>query len=187
VTHSPEPALLETAVVIVVDEPGLAGIYRSFFPGFAALGIPLHITLLYPFVPPDALEAALPDLAAVIARYERFAFTLTDLRTFPRAVWVAPDPAAPFRALTGAIETAFPAYPHWGGQYAEAIPHMTLVDGVEEDALLSTLARLRQQTEPILPVVLVADEVTVLAEREDGHMVIAARLPLGRTADGFSV
>jgi hypothetical protein len=174
VTHSPEPALLETAVVIVVDEPGLAGIYRSFFPGFAALGIPLHITLLYPFVPPDALEAALPDLAAVIARYERFAFTLTDLRTFPRA-------------LTGAIETAFPAYPHWGGQYAEAIPHMTLVDGVEEDALLSTLARLRQQTEPILPVVLVADEVTVLAEREDGHMVIAARLPLGRTADGFSV
>jgi hypothetical protein len=66
------------------------------------------------------------------------------------------------------------------------IPHVTLVEGLEEAALPSTLDLLRRQTEPLLPISLVASEVTVLAEQEDGCMVVAARLPLGATAGGFN-
>ncbi len=176
---APAAAQLESAVVVLVDVPALDAIYRDAYPAFVELGIPLHVTLLYPFVPPLEVNAALPLLREVLARHERFHFSLTDVGTFPNAVWVAPEPAAPFRALTEAIEVAFPEYPHWGGRFAEVIPHMTLADQIDEAQLESTLARLRPRVEPLLPLTVVADEASVLAERADGHWVVAARLPLG--------
>jgi len=174
----PAAALLESAVVVTVDVPALDAIYRDAYPAFVALGIPLHVTLLHPFVPTLELEAGLPLLREVLARHDRFDFSLTDVRTFPNTVWVAPEPAAPFRALTENIETAFPEYPHAGGRFAEVIPHMTLADQIEEGMLESTLARLRPRVEPLLPLTVAADEVTVLAERADDQWVVAARLPL---------
>jgi 2'-5' RNA ligase len=173
------PEERETAVVIFVDVASLEAVYREEFPTFHAPGIPLHVTLLYPFVRPDELDAALPRLTKVVERHERFDFTLTDLKTFPRTVWVAPDPAAPFVALTRAIEAAFPERPHAGGAFAEVIPHVTLVDGLDESLLEETVQRLRPVVEPLLPVTRRAEEAVVLAEQEDGQMPIVARLPLG--------
>lgn len=177
-------AARETAVVIVVEAPQLDAVYRNSYPALATLGVPPHVTLLYPFVPPAELDAALPRLADVLARHERFEFALTELRTFPRTVWVAPEPATPFRELTHAIQRAFPRHPHWGGRFAEVIPHMTLVDGVDEAALRSTLERLRLRVEPLLPLNLTADEATVLAEQEDGRWAVAARAALGPASAG---
>ena len=168
----------ETAIVIAVDVPALDAVYREEYPAFHALGIPLHATLLYPFVRPDELDAALPRLTQVLEGHQRFSFTLTELKTFPRTVWVAPVPAAPFVALTHAIEAEF-GTSHMGGVFAEVIPHVTLVDGLEESRLEETLQRLRPIVEPLLPVTLSADEVVVLAEQEDGRMPIVARLSLG--------
>jgi 2'-5' RNA ligase len=169
----------ETAVVIVVGVENLQLVHRDAFPAFHERGIPLHVTLLYPFVRPDQLDSALPRLAEVLVQHPSFDFTLTALKTFPRAVWLAPEPAAPFVRLTGAIEAAFPETPHWGGVFDDVIPHATLVEGVDEVRLEETLARLRSLVEPMLPVVCSADEVVVLAEQEDGRMPAAARLPLG--------
>jgi 2'-5' RNA ligase len=172
------PEERETAVVIVVEVPELVRIYRDAFPAFHALGVPLHLTLLYPFVRPDELDGALPRLAAVLAGHRRFDFALTTLRTFPRTVWLAPEPATPFVELTRAIEAEFPETPAWGGAFDEVIPHVTLVDGVDESALDDRLQRLRAAVEPLLPVQLTAAEAVVLAEQEDGHMQVTARLPL---------
>ena len=168
----------ETAIVIAVDVPALDAVYREEYPAFHALGIPLHVTLLYPFVRPDELDVALPRLAQVLEAHERFDFALTELKTFPRTVWVAPVPAAPFVALTHALESEF-GTSHMGGAFEEVIPHVTLVDGLEESRLDETVKRLRPVVEPLLPVALAADEVVVLAEQEDGRMPIVARASLG--------
>jgi 2'-5' RNA ligase len=170
----------ETAVVIVVAVEELDAIYRDEFPVFHSLGIPLHVTLLYPFVRPDELGAALPRLAEVLAAHRRIDFALTELKTFPRAIWLAPEPAAPFVELTRAIEAEFPETPHWGGAFEEVVPHATLVDGLEESEFAETIQRLRTVIEPLLPVPLSADEAVVLAEQEDGQMLAVSRLPIGR-------
>lgn len=174
------PEERKTAAVIAVDFPELDAVYQAEFPTFHALGIPLHVTLLYPFGRPDELGLALPRLAEVVAKHERFEFALTELRTFPRTVWVAPEPAAPFVALVEAIEGEFPETPYSGGVFNEVIPHLTLTDGIEETQLEETLQRLRPVVEPLLPVTVAVDEVVVLAEEEDGQMPVVARLPLGR-------
>ena len=171
---------LETAVVVLVDAPALDAVYREAYPAMAELGIPLHVTLLYPFVPAGAVEAALPRLRAVLARHERFEFALTGLRTFPRVLWLAPEPAAPFRALTEAIHAAFPEHPPYRGEFAEVVPHVTLAE-VEEPALEGALAELRPRVEPLLPLTLAADDATVLAEHADGRWRVTARLPLRAT------
>src|SRR5215831_6518819 len=90
---------LETAIAVVVHVPALEAIYRNTDPGFAErstiwlpymLGIPPHVTLLYPFVPAEELESALPVLQAVFLHQERFTFELSRLSTFPRTIWLAP-------------------------------------------------------------------------------------------------
>jgi 2'-5' RNA ligase len=169
---------LESAVVVAVDVPELETIYRNSYPAFAALGIPLHVTLLYPFAEPEELSSTLPLLRETLARHEPFTFELTEPRTFPRTVWLAPEPAAPFVALTQAIEAAYPQYPHWKGKFEEVIPHVTLSDGVEENELEPTFRRLRTLVEPLLPLRLTADEATVLAEQPGGDWIVAARIPL---------
>ena len=171
-------ARLESAVVVVVDVPALDEVYRDSYPVMVEQGIPLHVTLLYPFVPPSELDTALPVLRSVLAGHERFDFSLTHLRTFPGVVWAAPEPAAPFTALTGAIYAAFPEYPPYAGEIADVIPHMTLACPPEAE-LGSTLARLRHRVDALLPVELSATEATVVAEQEDGPWIVAARLPLG--------
>ena len=171
-------ARLESAVVVVVDVPALDEVYRDSYPVMVEQGIPLHVTLLYPFVPPSELDAALPVLRSVLAGHERFDFSLTRLRTFPRVVWAAPEPAAPFVALTEAIYAAFPEYPPHAGEFADVIPHMTLAYPPEAE-LGSTLARLRHRVDPLLPLAVSAAEATVVAEQEDGQWIVAARLPLG--------
>lgn len=178
-SSSVPPEERETAIVIVVGVEELEAVYRDAFPVYHSLGIPLHVTLLYPFVRPDELDGALPRLADVLAAHPRFDFALTELKTFPRAIWLAPEPAAPFVNLTRAIEAEFPETPHWGGAFEEVAPHATLVDGLEESVSEETMRRLRSVVEPLLPVTVSAEEAVVLAEQEDGHMATAVRLPIG--------
>jgi len=173
---------LETAVVITVDAPELEAIYHDSYPAFAELGIPLHVTLLYPFAPPERLESVLPLLRTVVSRHESFRYELTELRTFPRAIWIAPEPAGPFVALTEAIEAAFPDYPLWGGAFETVIPHATLMDGIEEGRLEPTLARLRPVVDPLLPIELSVYHATVLVEEPSGQWVSWARLSLGNAS-----
>ena len=45
-----------------------------------------------------------------------------------QAVWLAPEPAGPFRALTAAVHAAFPQCPPFGAAFAEVIPHLTIGD-----------------------------------------------------------
>lgn len=142
----------------------------------AEQGVPLHVTLVYPFVPPEELPAALPRLGAVVAGHKPFAFELTELRTFPEHVWIAPEPAAPFRALASSIESAFPDYPHGMGEFAEVIPDATLAR-VGEGGLDESLARLGARVDPFLPMRTSVEEVTVLIG--NGQWSVAAQLPLG--------
>jgi hypothetical protein len=53
--------------------------------------------------------------------------------------------------------------------HSEFIPHVTLVGGLEEDALAPTLASLRRLVEPLLPLRFTPEHVTVLAEQTDAR------------------
>lgn len=162
--HGPPTALL-------IPVPGLP------LDAHAAPGLPPHVTVLYPFVParragPDVAEA----LRETLAPFAAFDFALTEVRRFPGVLYLAPEPAAAFVALTEACVARWPEHPPYGGAFAEVIPHLSLVEGDEPPGLADRAAAQ-------LPLDARAEEVWLMAPQRDGSWRECARVPLsGRPA-----
>ena len=100
----------ETALVVFVPEAeALVAPWRRLHDPSCAVGVPAHVTLLYPFRPPERLDAALHrELAELFGQSSAFDFRLTHLARFPGVLYLAPEPAAPLVALTRTLLAHFP-------------------------------------------------------------------------------
>lgn len=127
----------ETGLIVSVPaaEPIVAG-WRSQFDAAAAAGVPAHITVLYPFLDRDRVDAdVLADLAALVAKHQAFDLRLTECRRFPGVLYLAPEPDTALRALTAAITGRWPEAPPYGGQFADVVPHLTVAHGQGPEVL----------------------------------------------------
>ena len=104
--------------------------FRERYDPSAAAGLPAHITLLYPFKPPDDINAAvLNSLRRLFAKVAPFRFSLGIVRRFdaPVAVlYLAPEPDEVFRQLTMPIWQRYPEKPPYRGSFEEIVPHLCL-------------------------------------------------------------
>ena len=109
------PALsTDSAVVVLVPEAErLVGRFRADLDVAAALGVPAHVTVLAPFVPPALIDdKVITELAAAVGSVGSFEVTFAQVGWFDQNVlWLAPEPAEQFRALTRAVCERFPDYP----------------------------------------------------------------------------
>ena len=109
--------MLSAAVVLVPEAEPVVGVTRARYDRSGRWGVPAHVTVLFPFVPPTeqtpevyaALDAALAVIPPFPARFERTAWFGEDV------VYLAPEPDADFRRLLAAVQAAFPAHPAYGG------------------------------------------------------------------------
>jgi len=130
----------------------------------ARLGVPAHITIHFPFAPPDAVDEA--AVAELVAGRRAFAFELASVEYFGDDVtYLAPRPAEPFRELIGATEARWPDYPRYDGAFADVVPHLTL-----------GLTRLQPDLE--LPIACAATAVTLLEEGADLRWRVRRRFEL---------
>ena len=125
-----DPAPITAFIVAVPEAEPLVADLRARFDPSAAEGVPAHVTVLVPFMAPDALTPAVLARARTLCAAEpAFDFRLTAVRRWPTTCWLAPEPSAPFVALTRAMVDAFPGYPPYAGQHADIVPHLTVADG----------------------------------------------------------
>jgi hypothetical protein len=165
----------ETGLVVVVPEAtDGVGPVRDVFDPYALIGVPPHVTVLYPFVHPERLsDAVLDDVADVVGRFASFDFELTHLAEFVgEAFYLAPDPAEPFAAITQALGDRFPDHPPYAGRFETVVPHLS-VAGVPFGA---TRKRVEDLLGSGLPIAARARGVTIMIEDEDGWTV-GAELP----------
>ncbi len=123
--------LTESCLLVPVPEAEEAvARLRGRLDRAATLGVPAHVTILYPFVPPGAISGDVVDAAAAaVASVHAFDCVFTRASWFGRDVlWLAPEPDEPFRALTRAAHAAFPQHPPFGGIYPDVVPHLTIGD-----------------------------------------------------------
>ena len=92
-------------VTLVPEADPLVGRFRDKYDPSAAAGMPAHFTLLFPFLPPpDIAEPQLDILRRCFASIAPFCYSLSEVKLFPaEAMYLAPDPEEPFRAMTLAI------------------------------------------------------------------------------------
>jgi 2'-5' RNA ligase len=125
----PSSVSLESAVLVPVPEAELAvGRHRHRLDRAATWGVPAHVTILFPFVAPSAITGAtITALADAVGSVTAFDCEFPATAWFGQeVVWLAPQPAEPFRALTRAVSAAFPDYPPYGGGYDDVVPHLTI-------------------------------------------------------------
>jgi 2'-5' RNA ligase len=120
-----------TGLVIVIPpaEARFAALRARYDPQ-ARLGVPAHVTILFPFMAPESVDEDVHGrLAALFARFSPFGCVLDRVERFASTAYLAPLPAAPFVDLTNAVAAAFPDYPPYGGAHAAVVPHLTVADG----------------------------------------------------------
>jgi 2'-5' RNA ligase len=116
--------------------------------------LPAHVTILVP-CPREAAA-----VAEVLGPFEPFDVVFPRLERFPEIVWLAPEPAEPFVAMTEAMVERFPGYPPYGGIHDRIVPHLTVAKTqLDETAAL---------VEPLLPLRSRAERA-VLYEHVEGH------------------
>jgi 2'-5' RNA ligase len=169
----------ETAVLVLMPaaESVVAG-HRATLDPASGLGVPAHVTVLYPFVPPERVDdRVISDLAGAVGSVACFDVTFARLRWFERSVlWLAPEPADPFLALTAAVQRAFPRYLPYGGAHTDLVPHLT----VGQDQPRNLFEAAARAIEPQLPFTArVNTAVLMEGSLEPGTWRVAAELPLG--------
>ncbi|CAM5346402.1 2'-5' RNA ligase family protein [Rhodanobacter lindaniclasticus] len=131
--------MTETAFIIRVPEaePRVGGL-RERFDASSRLGVPAHVTVLYPFMPPERITGdVLHRAQGVFDAVPAFSFALSRIARFPDVVYLAPEPAAPFVALTQALARCFPDYPPFRGEHDTIIPHLTVAHGHAADTAIA--------------------------------------------------
>ncbi|WP_175484039.1 2'-5' RNA ligase family protein [Modestobacter sp. DSM 44400] len=165
-------------VVAVPEAEAVVGRHRDRLDDHAARGAPAHVTVLFPFVPGDAIDAdVLARVAAVVGTVPSFGYSFSDTAWFDDAVlWLAPDDPAPFRNLTECVFAAFPAHPPFEGEFDDVVPHLTVGHRHPRPVLEAA----ERQVRPLLPVAGTAHEVVLLAEDlPGGRWASRASFPLG--------
>lgn len=172
---------MKTALVLVLPE-AFASLepVRALFDSVAVVcGIPLHVTVLSPFVAREELsEAVLDRVRQLFAGLPPMEFELARVDTFPGVVYAAPEPDDELRRCIAATCRAFPETPPYGGAFTEIVPHATLalVPPGGDQADLSR--RIRAHVEPLLPIRCRAETVSLLVEHEPNRWRERERLPL---------
>lgn len=125
-----------TALIVRVDAADtLVGDLRARFDPDAAAGAPPRVTVLVPFLAPTRIDdAVLARLRAAVGAVPAFDARFERIGRWPEGSWLAPEPAAPFVALTRAVWAAFPECPPYEGRFAEIVPHLTVAYGTSADA-----------------------------------------------------
>ena len=168
----PESALL----ILVPQAESLVSRWRREFDPSASVGVPAHVTLIYPFVPAEAIGASeIATLRMLFGAASSFAFELTSSARFPTMVYLRPVPDEPIRALTASLERAFPAYPPYGGAFDEVIPHLTVAEIGDEDVL----TRIETELPSGIRIHVEVDEATLMTQRSDGFWRVAETFALG--------
>jgi hypothetical protein len=158
----------ETAVLVVLPEaePAVRE-HRAHLDVAASWGVPAHLSVVYPFVPPEEVDDdVLTRLGAAVGTVAAFDCVLARTAWFDDDVlWLAPEPDDPFRALTRAVVAAFPAHQPYGGAHAEPTPHLTV--GELRLGSARELSSAETSVQEHLPIRALVEHVVLLAGRHE--------------------
>lgn len=169
----------ESALVIHIPEAeALVGSYRMEYDHAARVGVPAHITLIWPFIPPALITVDDHDrLASLFSTYPTFAFALTDVQRFPDVLFLTPMPNDKIVRLIQDLVATFPNYPPYGGQFKEIIPHLTIAQSDDAELLEKITKEISPAAKQFLPISKKVVEISLL-EQNDSFWTKTKTFPL---------
>jgi hypothetical protein len=163
-----------SAIIVPIALPPALDRVRRRLDLAAAVGVPAHVTILYPWLPASTLTKDTRAALDIIAGGTRgFDVRFVAARRWPGIVYLEPELAGPFSTLIDRVVARFPEFPPYAGTIEEVIPHLTLVENA--DAPLDEIAALAARR---LPFERTVRAIEVIVEGADGRWRSLWRLPL---------
>jgi hypothetical protein len=176
----------ESAVTLLLADqaPELAQAHDDLYPERVSEGIPLSLTLLYPFVPPSELEEShLTALREFFASRPPLAFELARVEQWEGggAVYAVPEPDEQLRSTMRALWSTFPECPPYGVPGGDPPPHASLtLTGGDDPGW--TRARVEQRLEGLLPFRFHVHEAGLIEEYEPDRWRLRHAFPFAGAA-----
>jgi 2'-5' RNA ligase len=158
----------ESALIVAVPEvEALVGPFRARHDPAAAKGVPAHVTVLYPFVAPARITPTIVlSLAELFAALPELRVSFAEVRRFPEALYLAPEPAEPLRKMTERVVARFPEMPPYEGRFADVIPHLTVAHAEEPEQLEAIAAEFGRAARRALPIAAAVRAVDWIVKRD---------------------
>lgn len=119
---------MDSALVIPVSLPARLERERRRHVPSAALGVPAHVTLLYPFIASsDLTDHDRRQIAGILDEHPAFEYRLGRVRAWPTALYLEVQPEVAFVRLVRALVSTYPAWVPYGGAFPY-VPHVTVAD-----------------------------------------------------------
>jgi 2'-5' RNA ligase len=162
----------------VLDDlrPQLEPVRAEFHGEAVEAGIPLHVTLLFPFASPHEVEES--KLDEFFGHFDAFTLTLMGLASWPRVVYALPEPRDRLLAMMHALFEQYPEYPPYEGEIAKPEPHATLTELEEGQSLADVFEEIRVRTNSLFPLACEIRDVALLEEYEPDCWRERTRFPL---------
>lgn len=169
---------MDSALVIPVSLPPRLERERRRHVSVAALGVPAHLSLLYPFITPaDLTDQDRRRLANILKQHLAFDFQLGRIRAWPAALYLEVLPVAPFARLVEALVAAYPEWVPYGGEFPY-VPHVTVADLLPADS--REPAPPPQIANPRRPLLRRAERAILLVQDQAGRWQPRWRFEFGR-------
>jgi 2'-5' RNA ligase len=167
--------LRATLIVPVPEAEPLVGHWRQQYDPPAPVGIPAHITLLFPFRPAAWLgQAGVAELAALLRGVPATGCTLAQVGHFTRLVYLAPEPADLFVGLTRQLSERYGLLPY-GRAEGGITPHLTVARH-EDPAILEAVT---ETLNAGLPLAFALREAWLMERDLAGRWHVSERFPFG--------
>jgi 2'-5' RNA ligase len=122
--------------------------YRGQYTTDGALGMPPHITLLYPFLSNTEYDQQTSSrLADVISKIQPFSIEFGGLGRFPGALYLNVREEEKIRELIRKLLYVFPEFPPYGGKFSvdELTPHITVAVDTSTEKLDSVEQNFKEE------------------------------------------
>jgi len=171
--------VLESAITLfLTGQPELEAAHDELYPERVDESIPLSLTLLYPFAPPDEVERHLPALRDFFAARPPLEFSLVRLAEHPTGIYAVPEPDGELRATMRALWSLFPQYPPYGEPGSDPPPHASLGRLAADPDPDTLMARAEARVGPLLPARFTVREVTLMEMHAPDRWHVRTAFPL---------
>ena len=160
--------MLESALTLyLTGQSELEAAHDELYPERVGENIPLSLTLLYPFAPPDEVEQHFPALTELFAGRPPPEFSFVRLAEFPGAgVYLVPEPDDELRATMRALWTLFPEYPPYGRPGTDPPPHASIGRFAADPDPDTLVARAEARLGPLLSAPFLVRQATLMEMHE---------------------
>jgi hypothetical protein len=173
---------LETYLTLVLADqnPAFAAAHDEVYPDRVPEGIPLSVTLLYPFAVRSEVPLYREQLTWFFASQPPFELELARLAQWDEsgAVYAVPEPEQPLRDMMRALWRLFPQFPPYGEEGSDPPPHASLTYTGGDDRA-ATLERVERRVEGLLPARFHITEVALMEETEPDRWSLRETFRLG--------